>query len=392
MMDDSLKKRLEKIKLENVQLKHDVFSMRREMETQIDRDRKRYEEVSRQFEQAQQQIAALHAQVVERGEDYATQSLVVEKLLREISLKCCRERELTAENADLSRQVDEALQRQNDLGIQMKELQERYTELRSMFCDAEEELSRFRSAPPKRAGSIDSLYDSLASELENSDSGFSTTPAASARAGDALNLRLELQRAANRTIKTSPSKEEIDVPSTVLAEVARKRITIEPVAPPQTPQSEAMTPTEITEASRKKVDLVKKLTCDASTSCTELAGASLTPVATSTPETERVRKIEGILQLSELSSIWCTPLPRSSTVFKRSFHSSFRLSLHSPTTPTTKCSSDDPLENYVAPKMGEPGVPGTRDLNYSLRMLKARRKVYFILFIDDFSGFDDPTK
>ncbi|KAE9420269.1 hypothetical protein Angca_001875, partial [Angiostrongylus cantonensis] len=118
------------------------------------------------------QIAALHAQVVERGEDYATQSLVVEKLLREISLKCCRERELTAENADLSRQVDEALQRQNDLGIQMKELQERYTELRSMFCDAEEELSRFRSAPPKRAGSIDSLYDSLASELENSDSGF----------------------------------------------------------------------------------------------------------------------------------------------------------------------------------------------------------------------------
>ncbi|VDL76462.1 unnamed protein product [Nippostrongylus brasiliensis] len=121
--DDSLKKRLEKTKLENIQLKHDVFSMRKEMEAQIERDRKRYEEVSRQFELAQQQIVSLHSQVVERGEDYAAQSVVVEKLLREISLKCHRERELTAENADLSRQVDDALLRQNELGMQMKELQ-----------------------------------------------------------------------------------------------------------------------------------------------------------------------------------------------------------------------------------------------------------------------------
>ncbi|KAJ1350051.1 hypothetical protein KIN20_005756 [Parelaphostrongylus tenuis] len=378
-MDDSLKKRFERIKLENVQLKHDVFSMRKEMENQIDRDRKRYEEVSRQFEQAQQQIAALHAQVVERGEDYAAQSVVVEKLLREISLKCCRERELTAENADLSRQVDEALQRQNELGTQMNELQERYTELRSMFCDAEEELSRFRSAPPKRAGSIDSLYDSLASELENSDSGFSCTPAASARAGEALNLRLELQRAAAGTIKPSSSKEEFDVPSSVLAEVARKRITIEPAAPPQTPQSEVMTPTEGSRASMRQVEVVRKLTCDASTSCTELAGPSLspltplTPLAASTPKSKGVKEIEGILQLSEPRSICCTPVRSSSTIFNRSFRS-FRLSLHSPTTPGDRCSSEDPLENYVAPKMGEPGVPGTRDLNYSLRMLRARRK------------------
>lgn len=35
-----------------------VFSMRKEMEAQIERDRKRYEEVSRQFELAQQQVMA----------------------------------------------------------------------------------------------------------------------------------------------------------------------------------------------------------------------------------------------------------------------------------------------------------------------------------------------
>ncbi|KJH49553.1 HAP1 region [Dictyocaulus viviparus] len=387
IMDDSLKKRLEKVKMENIQLKHDlvsflfaflfhsfeVFSIRRELETQVDRDRKRYEEVSHQFEQAQQQIAVLHMQVVERGEDYVAQSMVVEKLLHEISLKCCRERQLTAENEDLSRQVDEALQRQSELTQQMKELQERYTELRSMFCEAEEELSRFRSAPPKRAGSMDSLYDSLASEMENSDSGFSSTPAATARAGEALNLRLELQRVASETIKTSPSKEEVDVPSSVLAEVVRKRITIEPIAPPQTPQSEtAVTPTETTECLNSSVELTRKLTCDASTSCTELAGPSLTPLITSTPKTSALNKTEGILQLSELRSICCTPSRSSSMIFTPKFHASLRRIPHSSTSATSKCSDD--LEDYVAPKIGEPGIPGTRDLNYSLRMLKARRK------------------
>ncbi|KAK6730511.1 hypothetical protein RB195_007147 [Necator americanus] len=374
-IDDSLKKRLEKTRLENLQLKQDVFSIKKEMEAQIDRDRKRYEDVSRQFEQAQHQIASLHAQVIERGEDYAAQSLVVEKLLREISLKCCRERELTAENVDLSRQVDEALQRQTELSMQMKELQERYAELRSMFCDAEEELSRFRSAPPLRTGSVDSLYDSLASELENSDSGFSSTPAASARAGEALNLRLELQRVTEAKIKPSPSKEEVDVPSSVLAEVVRKKISIEPIAPPQTPQSDAaVTPTETAPTPTKKAGLVRKLTCDVSTSCTELAGPSLSPLATSTPG--KSTTTEGLLQLSEPRSTSSTPGTPPSSLFHPRFRGSLRLPLHSQTTAAlSKCPSDDSLEDYVAPKMGEPGVPGTRDLNFSLRMLKARRKV-----------------
>ncbi|XGW20190.1 hypothetical protein V3C99_003758 [Haemonchus contortus] len=374
--DDSLKKRLEKTKLENIQLKHDVFSIKKEMEAQIERDRKRYEEVSRQFELAQQQIVSLHAQVVERGEDYAAQSVVVEKLLREISLKCCRERELTAENADLSRQVEEALQRQNELGMQMKELQDRYAELSCLFSDAEEELCRFRSAPPMRAGSVDSLYDSLASELENSDSGFSTTPAMSARAGQALSLRLELQKASEAIEAASPSKEEIDVPSSVLAEVVRKKISIEPIAPPQTPLSEvAPTP----ETPRRRLELTRKLTCDVSTSCSELAGPSLSPVATSTPDRPSISN-EGILQLSEPRSTCCTPSTPPARPYPSFFSPHFRGSLRLPSRvapvprPITKCSSDDSLEDYVAPKMGEPGVPGTRDLIVSLKMLRARRK------------------
>ena len=37
--------------------------------------------------------------------------------------------------------------------------------------------------------------------------------------------------------------------------------------------------------------------------------------------------------------------------------------------------SQESLENYVAPRMGEPGVPGTRDLDFSLKRLQARRQV-----------------
>ncbi|RCN35207.1 hypothetical protein ANCCAN_18941 [Ancylostoma caninum] len=64
-IDDSLKKRLEKTRLENLQLKRDVFSMKKEMEAQIERDRKRYEEVSRQFEQAQQQVGQISGNFLE---------------------------------------------------------------------------------------------------------------------------------------------------------------------------------------------------------------------------------------------------------------------------------------------------------------------------------------
>ncbi|KAK6008987.1 HAP1 region, partial [Ostertagia ostertagi] len=372
--DDSLKKRLEKTKLENIKLRHDVFSMKKG-NGGTNRTR------SKSIRRGVTAIVSLHAQVVERGEDYAAQSVVVEKLLREISLKSSRERELTAENADLSRQVDEALHRQNELGMQMKELQDRYAELSCLFSDAEEELCRFRSAPPMRSGSVDSLYDSLASELENSDSGFSTTPAMSARAGQALSLRLELQRTSEMMEISSPSKEEFDVPSSVLAEVVRKKISIEPVAPPQTPLSEvAPTP----ETPRRRAELTRKLTCDVSTSCSELAGPSLSPLATSTPERSMVSN-EGILQLSEPRSTCCTPITPPARMYPSFFSPHFRGSLRLPTRvtplprPLTKCPSDDSLDDYVAPKMGEPGVPGTRDLIVSLKMLRARRKVNLTL-------------
>ncbi|EPB65811.1 hypothetical protein ANCCEY_15116, partial [Ancylostoma ceylanicum] len=81
-------------------------------------------------------------------------------------------------------------------------------------------------------------------------------------------------------------------------------------------------------------------------------------------------------ELSELRSASSTPsTPPPRPAFHPQFRGSLRLPLRSPTSAAlSKCSSDDSLEDYVAPKMGEPGVPGTRDLNFSLRMLKARRK------------------
>uniref|UniRef100_A0A0M3HJR4 Milton domain-containing protein n=1 Tax=Ascaris lumbricoides TaxID=6252 RepID=A0A0M3HJR4_ASCLU len=41
----------------------------------------------------------------------------------------------------------------------------------------------------------------------------------------------------------------------------------------------------------------------------------------------------------------------------------------------SKTASTDSLAGYEGPKMGEPGKPGTRDLDFSIRRLNIRRQV-----------------
>uniref|UniRef100_A0A914Y5K2 Trafficking kinesin-binding protein C-terminal domain-containing protein n=1 Tax=Panagrolaimus superbus TaxID=310955 RepID=A0A914Y5K2_9BILA len=43
----------------------------------------------------------------------------------------------------------------------------------------------------------------------------------------------------------------------------------------------------------------------------------------------------------------------------------------------SKAESNDSLNKYTGPKLGEPGKPGTRDLEFSVRKLKLRKQVCF---------------
>lgn len=43
--------------------------------------------------------------------------------------------------------------------------------------------------------------------------------------------------------------------------------------------------------------------------------------------------------------------------------------------PLSKAESNDSLSSYEGPKMGEPGRPGTRDLDWSIKKLNIRKQV-----------------
>lgn len=47
----------------------------------------------------------------------------------------------------------------------------------------------------------------------------------------------------------------------------------------------------------------------------------------------------------------------------------------------SKSPSNDSLASYEGPKFGEPGKPGTRDLDFSLKKRGIRREVRFFVFV-----------
>ncbi|CAI4229893.1 unnamed protein product [Auanema sp. JU1783] len=370
--DASLRQRIDKLVSENRRLKAETKSLQKEADGIDEKSKKHLNDLIKQIDIANEKIENLHSAIQVKNEECSMQSQSIEKLLHEISLRHNKERKLLRINDEITKQLDEAIERQGSLLSEAQNLQNDYLELKSMFYEAEEELMKFRQqAPHHRSRSFDSVYDSLASELENSDTGMISAPTSyrSIKAPQGFHLNLE------KIYSGSGDTIEVDVPSAAFMELSKKTFLIEndlPAVPTQTPQNERpvfdpfekhkesmdayvsekeeeddLNATESTCSETKDEPIKSIVLCDASTS-TDFVSAPFS----------RHLKLDKKNHLIGKSQ----PVP-------------IGLNLVANKTELKKSDSLDSLDGYVAPKLGEPGIPGTRDLDFSLKYLKAKLQI-----------------
>ncbi|CEF67028.1 HAP1, N-terminal domain-containing protein [Strongyloides ratti] len=180
---DSLKNKIDGLKKENSYLKNEAKELKILSKTFEEEKKSLAEEYTRYLDKANSQVSRLQSIINEKDKECFQQTKEIEKLMKKIIEQKSQEKVYIEENAHLTEQLGEMVINHEYLKEQISELQDKYIEVFEMLKEAEEELCKFRKKPSMfgRAMSSDSLYDSLASEVEVHDSGFYTTPMVSAR-------------------------------------------------------------------------------------------------------------------------------------------------------------------------------------------------------------------
>ncbi|CAJ0570979.1 unnamed protein product, partial [Mesorhabditis spiculigera] len=413
--EHSLRTRAEKLADENRRLKTQNATLQQTAQEADQHGQKVIRDLNKQLDSANDKIHKLQRQIQEKQDECQGQALNVSRLMQEIQAKSRETKELTEVNLELAEQLDDAIRQHEALEGQVGELQEKYTEVKLMYSEAEEEIKSLKvKSSVHRTSSQDSMYDSLASELENSDSGFASTPFVTARS-DAKSLRQELERLQNQPIREVEAV--VEVPNPVLVDVLRRGVQNRPpTTPPQTPMSQIGPPlahsTPAPWRSRRGSDDVprKSTACietqtdpppcpeadvqlqavlqnqhaqQASTSFGHPTVAAAQPLALTIVKTTVVHSIGAAhsRDATATPSIDVTTRPKTLNIVPRDEPAPPIVAFPGTSREAekignvSKSSSTDSLADYVGPKMGEPGMPGTRDLDAAIRRLKVRRQV-----------------
>jgi len=456
---ENLQNKVKQLEKENDSLKVEANSLKEfvcELELQ---SQEKIDEYLKQLENANLRIAKLHNQITEKNIECNAQATEIQKLVKDIHQRKMNESTLQKTTIELHQQLTEAVTSHDQLKSEIMNLQEVYADVRAKLHEAEEELGRYRlKAPPHRSGSTDSLYDSLASEMEPNDSGFFGTPMISARTDSrqstsefyspGSNLQEEMEkmkkvepidenssfevpskaliesvRRTNRRLREkSPSladellpvmvreaqeaqkqleglqKEDKDDRNQLLKlqnDVKQEKIHLESIAELQTPAESVSIESSLAKINQASKNEERRNTTRSETSESDPEDPELRFIEEECPPSTSLKPVEvqktfrdsscSPIQFSDWQIIEKVPKPispRSRSLSPDSSVSPEAQLSDSEETPRAldkislkKSGSEDSLFQYNGPKLGEPGKPGTRDLEYSLKKLNLRQQI-----------------
>ncbi|EGT60408.1 hypothetical protein CAEBREN_29284 [Caenorhabditis brenneri] len=360
--DESLRERLKSTKSENERLRQECDLLRQETAIFTAQKNNTYQ-LEKQLDYANDKVMGLQKMIEQKTSELTSQYENTGRLMRELSDKEKKEKMIESEKDEMGQLLIEMIQRHDTMQSELKEMQDQYAELMANFAETESELNKLRSSGNLRM-SYDSLYDSLASEMENSE--FSP-------AGRTTQLTVLTGR------ESYANDSGIDAgPMSLAAEIEHsERLPLPPITEP------------IFATSAKLAAL-----CDASTSCTDIFRES-TPIQEEDEEEDSIATTPSVSGVNHQNTetktssfpseeavstpivaqkyIPCTSPSKSNLSKLQRLHIGNRPHAHSIDVPSSTTSDD--TTSYAEPKLGQPGMPGTRDLDISLKIIKAREEV-----------------
>uniref|UniRef100_A0A0N4ZUX7 HAP1 N-terminal domain-containing protein n=1 Tax=Parastrongyloides trichosuri TaxID=131310 RepID=A0A0N4ZUX7_PARTI len=405
-----LKEKVAGLKKENDILKNETKELRILNNSFEEEKRTLVEQYTRHLDKANAQISKLQKTICDKNQECLNQTKEIEKLMKEISEQKNQEKAVVEENALLTEQLGEMIINHEQLKNEIFELQDKYTEVFDMLKEAEEELCRFRkkSSMFGRTMSSDSLYDSLASEIEVHDSGFYTTPMVSARSDSRCSNGILFHKDdENVKLKYLPIEENL---SNELAAIGYNKCFLNENSNNIGLLKEAADEKISTFSGLNYKEITEHPIDPTSNATTPLVEKIPHPTLSSTP-IKGFREIENKIQTRDIS---CSPIkellnnnysdcdeitPRvkrrlsqydsdsdSDMILVRPKHNIIQHSQSIDLTNTlhkeryrnlskTDSSSNDSLAEYTPMQPGVPGKLGTRDLEYCIKKVALRKKV-----------------
>uniref|UniRef100_A0AC35FW27 HAP1 N-terminal domain-containing protein n=1 Tax=Panagrolaimus sp. PS1159 TaxID=55785 RepID=A0AC35FW27_9BILA len=426
---EKLQKRVRQLEDETSNLRLETSSLKEficEVESQ---SQEKIEQYLKQLESANLKIHKLHSQITDKNAECSLQATEIQKLVRDINHRKSSEKMLKEATSDLSTQLHAAITAHDQLKSEILNLQEVYSDVRERLHEAEEELGNYRiKSAPHRIGEIildeyeipsKALIDSVRSNRRLREKSPSLAdelmPSGATATEGSLIAPPKLE--AITEIQT-PLIEQQELPGSLLAIKDQT---------PSSPSKAGLKSSVSSDSDPEDPELRFVEDCCRNPSTSSTTSPSLPLPA---PITQKTYRDSSCSPIPALIIDWQTPIsisskstpsgassPQSSTTkpcgiatpsprppkqsttsssmdydeeitpramnqqqptasesHQSSSNSNSAEDMIEPPTTLSKAESNDSLNKYTGPKLGEPGKPGTRDLEFSLRKLKLRKQ------------------